>query len=96
MGFGLMIHGQAQDSLVENNQRVHGLVLGGGRHVLVRRQVLEKDFDLRFGGQQILAAPHVMEMDEQDNPVGIGSLGVDGIVVKAEELSDLIKHSLGC
>lgn len=32
-------------------------------------------------------------MDESDNPAGIGSLGVDGIVVKLEELSDLIKQS---
>jgi hypothetical protein len=88
-----MIHGQARDSLVEKNERVHGLVLGGGRHVLVHRQVGEKGFDLRFGGQQILAGPHVVEMDEPDNPVGIGSLGGDGIVVKAEELSDLIKQS---
>ena len=32
-------------------------------------------------------------MDEPDNPVGIGSLGVDGIVLKAQELSDIIKES---
>ncbi len=38
-------------------------------------------------------APHVVEMNEPANLVGIGSLGVDGIVVKAEELSDFINES---
>lgn len=53
----------------------------------------EKGFDLRYGGQQNLTGLHVVEMDDPDNPIGIGALDVDGIVRKAEELSDLIKQS---
>jgi len=34
-----------------------------------------------------------MEMNEPDDPIGIGAFGVDGIVVKAQDLSDLIEKS---
>jgi hypothetical protein len=40
-------------------------------------QVRQERFDLRFGGQEILARPHAMEPDEADDPLHIGALGVN-------------------
>ena len=44
-------------------------------------QVSEERFDLRFGGEEILPRPHAVETDEPYDPIHIGSLGVNGIVV---------------
>jgi hypothetical protein len=33
----------------------------------------------------------VVELNESDDPIGVGTFGVDGIVVKAQNLSNLIE-----
>jgi hypothetical protein len=35
----------------------------------------------------------VVELNEPHDPIGIGTLSVDGIVMKAQNLSDLIQKS---
>jgi hypothetical protein len=40
------------------------------------------------GGQQILAGRDVVKVDLVNNPLDIGPFGVDGIVVKTENMSD--------
>jgi len=34
-----------------------------------------------------------VELNESDDPVGVGTFGVDGIVVKAQDLSNLIEKA---
>lgn len=81
-----------EDPFVEEHQGVHRLVLSGGSDVSMHGQIGEECFDLRFSGKEVLARPHVMETDEPDNPVHIGSFGVNGVVVQAEHLSDFIEE----
>jgi hypothetical protein len=71
---------------------MHSLVLGGWCDILVYRQMREEDFDFGFGREQILPGAHLVKMSEPGNPVHIGSLGVDGIVVKTEHLSDFLQE----
>ena len=57
--------------------------------MLVHRQVGQKGFNLGLSRQQVGAATHVVVANEPDNPIGIGTFGVDRVVVKAQDLSDL-------
>ena len=45
-----------------------------------------------FGGEEILTGPHAVETNEPHDPVHVGSLGVNGVVVQTENLSDLIEE----
>ena len=54
-------------------------------------QIGEERFNLRFAGQEINARPHVMKMDESNDPLHIGSLAGDGVVLETEHLSNLIE-----
>ena len=40
----------------------------------------------------MLTGPHAMETNKPHDPAHIGSLGMNGVVVQAEYLSDLIKE----
>ena len=48
--------------------------------------------DLGFGGEEVLARPHAVETDESYDPLHIGSLGVNGVVVQTEHLSHFIEE----
>jgi len=91
-GIDAVLQSMAQDALVEEDQGIHGLVLGGGRDVAMHRQVGEERFDLGFGGEEVLARPHAVEPDEPDDPLHIGSLGMNGVVVPTEHLSHVIEE----
>jgi hypothetical protein len=52
----------------------------------------EVGFDFEFGREQILPAVRLVKMSKADDPVHIGALGVNGIVVKTEHLSDLLQQ----
>jgi len=71
---------------------MHGLALGGGSDVALHSQVGQERFDLRFGGAKVLARPHAVETDESYDPLRIGSLGVNGVVVQTKHLSDVIEE----
>jgi hypothetical protein len=90
-GIDAALQGVVEDVLGEEHQGMHGLVLGGGSDVSMHRQVCQERFDLRFGGEEVLARPHAMETDESyDDPFYIGSLGVHGVVVQTEHCADFI------
>ena len=55
-------------------------------------EVGQKRFNLGFGGEEVLTGPHAMETNKPHNLVHVGSLGVNGVVVQTEYLSDLIKE----
>ncbi len=48
--------------------------------------------DLGFGGEKVLTGPHALETNKPHDPVHVGSLGVNGVVVQTEYLSDLIEE----
>jgi hypothetical protein len=47
---------------------------------------------LGFGEEKVLTGSHAVETDKPHDPVQVGSLGVNGIVVQTEYLSDLIEE----
>jgi hypothetical protein len=81
-----------EDALVKEDQGIHRLVLGGGRDVCVDGEVSQERFDLGFGGEKVLTGPHSVETDKPHDPIYVGSLGVNGVVVQTEYLSDLIEE----
>ena len=81
-----------EDALVKEDQRIYRLVLGGGSDVCVYGEVGQERFDLGFGGEEVLTGPHAVETNKPHNPVHVGSLGVNGVVVQTEYLSDLIEE----
>jgi hypothetical protein len=70
-----------EDALVEEGQGIHRLVLDGGRDVSMHRQVGEERLYRGFGGEEVFARPHAVEMHESYDPLYTGSLGVHGVVV---------------
>ena len=45
-----------------------------------------------MGGEKVLARPHAVETDEPYDPLHIGALGVNGVVVETEHLADFIEE----
>ncbi len=81
-----------EDALVKEDQGIHRLVLGGGSDVCVYGEVGQERFDLGFGGDEVLTGPHAVETNKPHDPVHVGSLGVNGVVVQTEYLPDLIEE----
>jgi hypothetical protein len=81
-----------EDAFVKENEGIHGLVLGGRSDVCVYCEVSQERFDFGFGGKKVFTGPHVVETNKPNDPVQIGSFGVNGVVVQTEYLSDLIKE----
>jgi hypothetical protein len=79
-----------ENALVEEHQGIRRLVLGCGRDVSVHGQVGQERFDLWFGGEEHCARAHAVKTDEPCDPIYIGSLGVNGVVVETEHRSDII------
>jgi hypothetical protein len=55
-------------------------------------EVGQERFNLGFGGEEVLTGPHAVETNKPHDPVHVGSLGVNGVVVQTEYLSDLIEE----
>ncbi len=70
-----------EDALIKEDQGIHRLVLGSGSDVCVYGEVGQEGFDLGFGGEEVLAGPHAVETNKPHDPVHVGSLGVNGVVV---------------
>ena len=79
--------------LVEEDERIHGLVLGGGGHLAVSGQVREECLDLLFAVTEVVPGLHVVETDIAFDPVAIGALGMDGIVTPPHEVAHFVKQS---
>jgi hypothetical protein len=80
-----------QHLAVKEHQRIHGLVLRRGGDLPPHGQVGEKGFDLPFPVRQVFAAAHAMKMDVPLNPIEVGALGVDGVVVEPQDVADLLE-----
>ena len=55
-------------------------------------EVGQERFHLGFGGEEMLTGPHAVETNKPHDSVHVGSLGVNGVVVQTEYLSDLIEE----
>jgi hypothetical protein len=91
-GIDTALQRMAEDTLVEKHQRIHRLVLGRSSDVAVHGQIRQERFNLRLGGVEVLTRPHAVKPDEADDPLHIGTLGMNGIVLEAEHVTDFIKQ----
>ena len=55
-------------------------------------EVRQERFDLRFGGEEVCARPHTVEADEPDDPVHIGALGMNRVVMETKHFTDFIEE----
>ena len=80
----------AEDVAVEEEQGGEGLVLRGGRHVLVDGKWGEEGFD--FGCGHVGRVALVVEEDVAPDPVQVGGLGARRVVSAPERGVDLVKE----
>ena len=79
--------------LVEEDECIHGLVLGGGGHLAVSGQVREECLDLLFAGSKVVPGLHVVETDIAFDSIPVGAFGMDGIVTPSHEVAYFVKQS---
>ena len=79
--------------LVEEDERIHGLVLGGGGHLAISGQVSEECLDLLFAVTEVIPGLHVVEANIASDPIPVGALGVDGIMTAPHEVAHFVKQS---
>ena len=79
--------------LVEEDQRIHGLVLGGGGHLAVSGQVSEECLDLLFAVPEVVSGLHAVEADIAFDPVPVGALGMDGIMTAPHDVAHFVKQT---
>ena len=91
-GIDASLHGVVEDALVEEHQGMHDVVLGGGSDVSMHRQVGQERRDRGFGGDEVCAGPHAVETDASYDPLPRGALGVHGVVVETEHLTDFTEE----
>ena len=65
-----------ENALVEEDERIHGLVLGGGGHLAVSGQVGVECLDLPFAVPEVVPGPHVMETNIAFDPIPVGAFGI--------------------
>jgi hypothetical protein len=66
-------------------------VLGGSSDIAVHGQVREERLDFRLRREESIAGPHAVETALAHDPLQVGSLGMNRVVVQAEHLTDLIE-----
>jgi hypothetical protein len=79
-----------EDAFVEKHQGIHGLVLGRGGDLALHGEVSEECLNLGFGGQEVGAGLHPVEADESSDPLHIGALGMDGVMMETEDPPDIL------
>jgi len=89
-GVNAAIQRLLEDALIEKDQGIHGLVLGRRRHVALDGQVGQKRLDLGFSGHEVGTRPHGVKTDEADDPLHVGPLRVNGVMVEPEDPPDVI------
>jgi hypothetical protein len=82
--------GQGEYLLIKKYQRVHGLVLGGGCDVRMDGQMGEESFDLRFGGDEMISAFHLVKVDVAFDPMQVSPFRLKRIVMDSEVSPGLI------
>src|SRR5215831_3147758 len=91
-GIDAVLQRLVEDALVQKDQGIHGLVLGRRRHVALEGQVGEERLDLGFGGEEVVPRPHPVEPDEADDPLDVGALRVDGVMLEPEDAPDVLQE----
>ena len=79
--------------LVEEDERIHGLVLGGRGHLAISGQVGEECLDFFFAVTEAVPGLHVVETDIAFDPIVVGAFGVDGIVTPPHEVAHFVRQS---
>ena len=79
--------------LVEEDERIHGLVPGGGGHLAISGQVGEECLDLLFAMTEVVPGLHVVEANMASDPIPVGAFGVDGIMTAPHEVAHFVKQS---
>ncbi len=91
-GMATALQSRVADAHVGEHQGMHRRVLGRGSDVSVHGQGSQERVELRFGGEGVLARPYAVATDEPDDPIHRGALGVHGVVVETEHLSDCLEE----
>ena len=78
--------------LIQEEDGAERLVLGGGSDVLVHGQVGEKR--LYFGSVHLGRVAHVVEVDIAFNPIGIGFLGANGVMLGPYGITNAVQQFL--
>ena len=81
----------AQDLPIQEQQRGLRLILRGGGNLPVDRQMREKRLDLR--GAKFRRMPLVVEENEAFNPVDIGLLRANAVVLAADGVVNAVEQS---
>ena len=79
--------------LVEEDERIHGLVLGGGGYLAISGQVGEECLDLLFAVTEVVSGVHVVEADVAFDPIAVGAFHMDRIVTPPHEIAHFVKQS---
>ncbi len=78
--------------LVDEDERIHGLLLDGGGHLAISGQVGEECLDLPFAVPKVVPGLHAMETDIAFDPIPVGALGMDGIMTSPHEVSHFVEQ----
>ncbi len=81
---------QQEHFLVEEEEGAEGLVLGRGSDIQVHGEVSEKRFDL--GPAKLAGVALVMEKDIAGDPAQVRAFGMQGVMLAAQGLPDLIEE----
>jgi hypothetical protein len=81
---------EVEHLFVDEDQRIEGLVLGGGRHVAIRREVVQEGPDVVF--VEAAGMGGVVKVDEAFGPAHVGLFRVVAILAPPTGLSDLIEE----
>ena len=79
-----------QDSLVEKEQRTESLVLGGRSDLTLSRQMGQEGAHLFLA--QVARMPLSMEADESLDPIAIGVLRAEAIMLQAQPIVHLFEQ----
>lgn len=77
-----------QHLVVKENQRIECQVLGGGSHLALNGQPGEKGVDL--GSAKLHGMTQLMETDEIADPVPVGLLSADAVMMHAHHSPELL------
>jgi hypothetical protein len=69
-----------------------GLVLRRRCHTAVGGQVAQEQLHLGLGGLEVFPRAHLVELDVAPDPVAIGPLGADGVVLEPHDFPNLVEQ----
>ena len=91
-GMDAVLQRVLEDTLIEEHQGIHRLVLGRGSDIAVHGQIGQERLNLGFRREEVRTRLHAVETNEADDPLHIGALGVDGVVMEAEYRPDFLEE----